>query len=138
MAEPQENTGELGWPEFIKTRVVSTITYSGVSDRLDFLNHSLLIRLRRKGNIHCEKQTFLGIKHCICLDLPVEALPSLLHLIFLTISRYNDRASRVAIIEVIKELNNWNAEVFQKVFAPVIAREAEKYGKRKPTGYSIS
>lgn len=50
MAEPQENTGELGWPEFIKTRVVTTITYSGVSDRLDFLNHSLLIRLRRKGN----------------------------------------------------------------------------------------
>lgn len=49
MAENQENSGELGWPEFIKTRVVSTITYSGVSDRLDFLNHSLLIRLRRKG-----------------------------------------------------------------------------------------
>lgn len=49
MAEPQENTGELGWPEFIKTRVVTTITNSGVSDRLDFLNHSLLIRLRRKG-----------------------------------------------------------------------------------------
>ncbi|KAG2190049.1 hypothetical protein INT46_000027 [Mucor plumbeus] len=119
MAEPQENTGELGWPEFIKTRVVTTITYSGVSDRLDFLNHSLLIRLRRK-------------------DLPVEALPSLLQLIFLTISRYNDRASRMAIIEVIKELNNWNAPVFQKVFVPVIAREAEKFGKRKPTGECVS
>lgn len=50
MTESQENTGELGWSEFIKTRVVTTITYSGVSDRLDFLNHSLLIRLRRKGN----------------------------------------------------------------------------------------
>ncbi|KAG2194137.1 hypothetical protein INT47_004207 [Mucor saturninus] len=119
MAESQENTGELGWPEFIKTRVVTTITNSGVSDRLDFLNHSLLIRLRRK-------------------DLPVEALPSLLHLIFLTIARYRDRASRHAIIEVIKELNNWNPEVFQKVFVPVIAREAEKCGKRKPTGECVS
>lgn len=64
----------------------------------------------------------------------MEALPTLLQLIFLTISRYHDRASRLAIIEVIKELNNWNAEVFQKVFVPVIAREAEKYGKRKATG----
>ncbi|KAI9477816.1 MAG: armadillo-type protein [Benjaminiella poitrasii] len=118
MSELQENTGELGWPEFIKTRVVTTITDSGVSDRLDFLNHSLLIRLRRK-------------------DLPVEALPSLLHLIFLTIPRYNDRASRLVIIEVIKELNNWNAETFQKTFVPVIAREAEKYGKRKPSGECV-
>jgi hypothetical protein len=58
MAEPQENTGELGWPEFIKTRVVTSITHSSVSDRLDFLNHSLLIRLRRKGNLY----TFSRIK----------------------------------------------------------------------------
>lgn len=57
-----------------------------------------------------------------------------MQLIFLTISRYNDRASRMAIIEVIKELNNWNAPVFQKMIVPVIAREAEKFGKRKPTG----
>ena len=49
MADLQENTGELGWPEFIRTRVMTTITYSGVSDRLDFLNHVLLIRIRRKG-----------------------------------------------------------------------------------------
>lgn len=69
------------------------------------------------------------------IDLPVECLPTLLQLIFLTISRYNDRPSRHAIIEVIKELNNWNAEVFQKVFVPVIVRESEKYGKRKSTGY---
>jgi len=67
-------------------------------------------------------------------DLPVESLAPLLQLIFLTISRYNDRASRMAIIEVIKELNNWNAPVFQKMFVPVIAREADKFGKRKPTG----
>lgn len=133
MTEIQENTGELGWPEFIKTRVVNTITSSGVSDRLDFLNHSLLIRLRRKGNNTKKKKKKLSINKSI-LDLPVEVLPSLLQLIFLTIARYHDRASRMAILEVLKELNNWNAEVFQKVFVPVIAREAEKYGKRKPTG----
>ena len=50
MAEPLEQTGELAWPEFIKTRVVAKITRSSVTDRLEFLNHSLLIRLRRKGN----------------------------------------------------------------------------------------
>ncbi|KAG1308067.1 hypothetical protein G6F64_006326 [Rhizopus arrhizus] len=115
----RENTGELGWPEFIKTRVLTTITSPSVSERLDFLNHSLLIRLKRK-------------------DLPVEALPSLLHLIFLTISRYQDRESRKVIIEVIKELNNWNAEAFQKTFIPVIVRESERSGKRKSTGECIS
>jgi hypothetical protein len=79
-------------------------------------------------------KSFLILIDCFILDLPVEVLPSLLQLIFLTLTRYRDRASRQAIIEVIKELNNWNPEVFQKVFVPVIAREAEKFGKRKPTG----
>ncbi|CAO3663041.1 unnamed protein product [Rhizopus stolonifer] len=115
----QENTGELGWIEFIKKRVLTTITSPSVSERLDFLNHSLLIRLRRK-------------------DLPIEALGSLLHLIFLTVSRYQDRESRKAIIEALKELNNWNAEVFQKTFIPVIVRESEKFGKRKTTGECVS
>ncbi|CEG70748.1 hypothetical protein RMATCC62417_06588 [Rhizopus microsporus] len=115
----QESTGELGWPEFIKTRVMTNITSPSVSERLDFLNHSLLIRLRRK-------------------DLPVEALAPLLHLIFLTISRYQDRESRKAIVEALKELNNWNPEVFQKTIIPVIVREAEKCGKRKPTGECVS
>ena len=50
MAEPLEQTGELAWPEFIKTRVVAKITRSSVTDRLEVLNPSLLIRLRRKGN----------------------------------------------------------------------------------------
>lgn len=75
-----------------------------------------------------------SLSYLYITDLPVECLPTLLQLIFLTISRYTDRPSRTAIIEVIKELNNWNAEVFQKVFVPVIVRESEKYGKRKPTG----
>lgn len=70
------------------------------------------------------------------IDLPVEALAPLLHLIFLTISRYQDRESRKAIVEALKELNNWNPEVFQKTIIPVIVREAEKCGKRKPTGYN--
>jgi hypothetical protein len=68
------------------------------------------------------------------IDLPVEALPSLLQLLVLTIPRYQDRASRKAILDVLVELNNWNSEVFLKTCVPVIAREADKYGKRKATG----
>lgn len=49
MADSLEQSAELAWPEFIKTRVLNTITSSRVSDRLDFINHALLIRLRRKG-----------------------------------------------------------------------------------------
>lgn len=53
MADQLEQTGDLAWPEFVKTRVLSTITISSVSDRVEFLNHSLLIRLRRKGTVSC-------------------------------------------------------------------------------------
>ncbi|KAI8992465.1 armadillo-type protein [Pilobolus umbonatus] len=74
----------------------------------------------------------------VCLDLPVELLPTLLQLVFLTISRYQDRPSRIAILEVIKELNNWNPEIFQKVFIPAIAKEAERFGQRKSTGECVS
>ncbi|KAI8374572.1 armadillo-type protein [Radiomyces spectabilis] len=119
MAESQEQTGEVTWPEFIKNRVTVTITKSSISDRLDFLHHALLIRLRRK-------------------DLPVDALPSLLSLVFLTYTRYHDRASRLAILEVLKELNNWNADIFQKAFVPALVREAEKIGKRTSTGECVT
>ncbi|KAI9261620.1 armadillo-type protein [Phascolomyces articulosus] len=119
MAEPLEQTGELAWPEFIKTRVVASITRSSVTDRLDFLNHSLLIRLRRK-------------------DLPTEALPALLHLVFLTYSRYHDRESRQAIIEVLKALDNWNPDHFQKTIAPALVKESEKAGKRSSTNECIT
>lgn len=51
MADSLEQSAELAWPEFIKTRVLNTITSSSVSDRLDFINHALLIRLRRKGTL---------------------------------------------------------------------------------------
>ncbi|KAI8144145.1 armadillo-type protein [Fennellomyces sp. T-0311] len=119
MAEPLEQPGELAWPAFIKTRVVTTITRSSVSDRLDFLNHSLLIRLRRK-------------------DLPVEALPALLHLVFLTYTRYHDRASRQAILEVLKALDNWNPEQFQKTIVPALAKESEKVAKRTSANECIT
>ncbi|KAF7728036.1 translational activator of GCN4 [Apophysomyces ossiformis] len=119
MADPQEPIADLTWLEFIKTRVVAAITKSSVADRLEFLHHSLLIRLRRK-------------------DLPPELLGPLLHLVFLTYTRYHDRASRLAILDVLRELNNWNAEVFQKTFVPALIKEAEKIGKRTNTGDCVS
>ncbi|KAG0169361.1 translational activator of GCN4 [Apophysomyces sp. BC1015] len=119
MADQQEPIADLTWPEFIKTRVVAAITKSSVADRLEFLHHSLLIRLRRK-------------------DLPAEALGPLLHLIFLTYTRYHDRASRLAILDALRELNNWNAELFQKAIVPALVKEAEKIGKRATSGDCIT
>lgn len=59
MAETQqEQRGDTSWPEYIKTRVVSTITTARVSDRLEFLRHSLLIRLRRKGTAQDLERTY--------------------------------------------------------------------------------
>lgn len=73
-----------------------------------------------------------------CVDLPPEALPMLLHLVFLTYNRYRDRASRFAILDVLRELDNWNPELFQKTFVPIVVREAEKIGKRSAaTGYAF-
>ncbi|KAI8084473.1 armadillo-type protein [Halteromyces radiatus] len=112
-------SGELSWAEFIRYRLVTNITTSKVTDRLDFIHHSLLVRLRRK-------------------DLPQEALPSLLGLLKLTYTRYQDRASRQAILDVFKELNAWNSTLFQKTFAPVLAREAEKTCKRSMNGECVT
>ena len=136
MADSLEQSAELAWPEFIKTRVLNTITSSRVSDRLDFINHSLLIRLRRKGTLSpylINIYTYINVL-TRDIDLPIEALPSLLHLIFLTYSRYHDRESRRAILEVLKELDNWNAEHFQKTIVPALVKEADKIGKRASTG----
>lgn len=45
-----DSEGELSWPEYLKARVMSNITQSSIRDRLEFIQHSLLIRLRRHGN----------------------------------------------------------------------------------------
>jgi hypothetical protein len=46
-----DSEGELSWPEYLKARVMSNITQSSIGDRLDFIQHSLLIRLKRHGNL---------------------------------------------------------------------------------------
>ncbi|CAO3648342.1 unnamed protein product [Cunninghamella blakesleeana] len=112
-------SSELSWSEYIKNQVVTSITLSSVTERLDFLNHSLLLRLRRKG-------------------ISEEDLPSLLTLIKLTYTRYQDRASRQAILDVFTELNNWNAIYFQKTIVPFLFRETEKICKRSSTSGECS
>ncbi|KAM3583875.1 translational activator of GCN4 [Umbelopsis sp. WA50703] len=110
-----DSEGELSWPEYLKARVMPNITRSSIGDRLDFIQHSLLIRLRRH-------------------DLPEEALPGLLHLVFLTYTRYQDRESRLTVLEVLKELNKWNAAVFQPTMATALTREVERTNKQAPDG----
>lgn len=46
-----DSEGELSWPEYLKARVMSNITQSSIGERLDFIQHSLLIRLKRHGNL---------------------------------------------------------------------------------------
>ncbi|KAI7873032.1 armadillo-type protein [Spinellus fusiger] len=58
--------------------------------------------------------------------MPVEMLPSLLLLIFLTHARYQDRPSRIAILQVLREINHWNAELFQKAMVALLVKEADK------------
>ncbi|CAG8669579.1 15139_t:CDS:10, partial [Gigaspora margarita] len=67
-------------------------------------------------------------------------LGSLLHLIFLTYSRYNDRPSRLAILNILKELNNWNSELFLNAFVPMVTKEANKLNQKSPdcTTYTTS
>ncbi|CAO3601365.1 unnamed protein product [Absidia cylindrospora] len=72
------------------------------------------------------------------VDLPQEALPSLLGLLKLTYTRYQDRASRQAILDVYKELNAWNSTLFQKTLVPVLSREAEKICKRSASGQCVT
>lgn len=68
------------------------------------------------------------------IDLPQEALAPLLGLLKLTYTRYHDGASRQAILDVFKELNNCQPELLQKTWAPVLAREADKITKRSSSG----
>ncbi|KAI9014595.1 armadillo-type protein [Phycomyces nitens] len=70
--------------------------------------------------------------------MPIEILPSLLHLIFLTYTRYRDRPSRLAILQVLKEINNLNPELFQKAIVPALAKEAEKITKKSSTGGPVT
>jgi len=80
----------------------------------------------------------LSLRLTVVIDLPEEALPGLLHLIFLTYTRYQDRESRLAVLEVLKELNKWNSSAFQHAIVPSLTREVERTDKKSPDGYSLS
>jgi len=68
------------------------------------------------------------------LDLPVELLPALVHVLFISYPRYNDRSSRLTVLEVLKELNAWNSVEFLKAMVPAVQKEAEKLAAKSPDG----
>lgn len=49
------SSSDVSWPEFIKTRLRQNITSASVNERTEFLQHALLIKIKRKGVIkgHC-------------------------------------------------------------------------------------
>ncbi|KAI8072432.1 armadillo-type protein [Gongronella butleri] len=107
MSTTESHTSDPAWSEYVQHDVVASITTSKVSERLDFLHNSLLRRLKRR-------------------DMNDDVLPVLLGLLKLTYTRYQDRASRHAILDIFAELNASHGLVFQKLFVPVVIREAEK------------
>ncbi|CAI2178661.1 6583_t:CDS:10, partial [Funneliformis geosporum] len=106
---------DLSWAEFIKSRALYSLTNSSTTCRLEFLNHSLLPRIKAE-------------------KLSDKTLGSLLYLIFLTYSRYNDRPSRIAMLNVLKELNNWNSDQFLKSFVPLVIKETDRLNQKSPDG----
>jgi hypothetical protein len=67
-------------------------------------------------------------------DLPVELLPAIVHLLFLGYPRYNDRSSRLLVIDILTELNVWNSAEFLKVMVPASQRETEKLATKSADG----
>src|SRR5437762_1495080 len=76
------------------------------------------------------------ISPIIIIDLSDKTLGGLLHLVFLTYSRYNDRPSRFAMLNVLKELNNWDSDQFLGSFVPMITKEVDKLNQKSPDGYN--
>ncbi|CAG8561777.1 6442_t:CDS:10 [Ambispora gerdemannii] len=118
METPKEvdiNLSDLTWADFIKNRASYNITSSNTNKRIEFLNHALLPRLSPN------------------------TIGGLLHLVLLTYPRYSDRKSRLTIINVLKELYNWNSSLFLKYFVPSLVKETELLDKKSPDGkYSTS
>ncbi|KAF8985319.1 translational activator of GCN4 [Entomortierella lignicola] len=112
--DPTENT----WQEFIKESLLPSITTSSVNERTQLL-HLLLVRIKRK-------------------DLPVELLPALIHVLFITYPRYNDRSSRLTVLEILTELHAWNSEEFLKVIVPAVQKESERLAAKSSDGVYIT
>ncbi|KAF9134046.1 translational activator of GCN4 [Mortierella sp. 14UC] len=112
--DPSENT----WPQYIKETLLPSITTSSVNERTQLL-HLLLVRIKRK-------------------DLPVEMLPGLLHVLFISYPRYTDRASRLTMLDILTELHAWNAEEFLKIIVPAVHKETEKLSAKSTDGVYIT
>ncbi|KAG0253420.1 translational activator of GCN4 [Actinomortierella ambigua] len=112
--DPSENT----WQEYLRDTVLPSVTISSLNERSQFL-HLLLVRVKRK-------------------DLPVELLPALIRLLLLSYPRYNDRASRLVVLDVLKELNNWNSEEFLKAIVPRVQQEVDKLCVKNAEGANSS
>jgi hypothetical protein len=54
--------------------------------------------------------------------------------LFISYPRYNDRSSRLTVLEVLKELNAWNSVEFLKAMVPAVQKEAEKLAAKSPDG----
>ncbi|KAI1317575.1 translational activator of GCN4 [Mortierella claussenii] len=112
--DPSENT----WPLYIKETLLPSITTASVNERTQLL-HLLLVRIKRK-------------------DLPVELLPALVHILFISYPRYNDRSSRLTVLDILTELNVWNSKEFLKVIVPVVQKEAERLAAKSSDGVYIT
>ncbi|KAI8599877.1 armadillo-type protein, partial [Dissophora ornata] len=112
--DPSENT----WQEYLKVTLLPSITTASTNERTQLL-HLLLVRIKRK-------------------DLPVELLPALVHILFLSYPRYNDRSSRLAVLDILTELHAWNSEEFLKVMVPTLHKETERLSAKSPDGVYIT
>ncbi|KAG0366840.1 translational activator of GCN4 [Gamsiella multidivaricata] len=112
--DPSENT----WQEYIKETLLPSITTASINERTQLL-HLLLVRVKRK-------------------DLPVELLPALVHILFISYPRYNDRSSRLTVLEILTELNAWNSEEFLKVMVPAMQKETERLSAKSTDGVYIT
>ncbi|KAF9179251.1 translational activator of GCN4 [Haplosporangium sp. Z 11] len=108
--DPSENT----WPQYIKETLLPSITTSSVNERTQLL-HLLLVRIKRK-------------------DLPVELLPALVHVLFISYPRYSDRSSRLTVLDILTGLNAWNSTEFLKIMVPAVQRETERLSAKSSDG----
>ncbi|CAG8475625.1 4963_t:CDS:10 [Paraglomus occultum] len=107
------NVFDLALSDLFKNRG-SAIYSSDLNTRLEFLN-ALLTKIRAGG--YSEK-----------------ILPRILQSLLRTYTRYDDRASRQAVLTIFSELYEQKAEAFLKAFVPLIVDEAQELNKKSSDG----
>ena len=61
-------------------------------------------------------------------------LPRILQSLLRTYTRYDDRASRQAVLTIFSELYKQKSEAFVKAFVPLIVNEAQELNKKSSDG----